>query len=126
MPERVARYSTVVLLVSLLSGCAEPSARPFVGSWTRDAAEFGVAHLTVRPTAAVELRLTSAPAGTPDTMRGPARFRGDTMIFKGAPCERGEARYLLRRTDSALVITALGTEGCATRHAVLAGLWTPE
>ncbi len=126
MPGRLVRTGSVVLVSVVTGACAQPSARPFVGNWKRDAAELGETHLTVRPTGAIELRLTTPPAGTPDTMRGPARFHGDTMIFKGAPCEPGEARYLLRRTDSALAVTALGREGCTVRRAALDGLWTPE
>ena len=104
---------TVLAAAALIVGCGQPSARPYTGTWHRSVADTGSAALTIRPTGAVEL----------GTMKGPATFRGDTMIFAGAPCERGEARYLLALSDSTLTVHALGADGCALRRKTLSGIW---
>ena len=56
-------------------------------------------------------------------MNGPAFFHADTLMFQGASCEPGEARYQLTLSDSLLTIAALGPDGCAVRRSTLAGRW---
>ena len=41
----------------LVTACNQPSARPYVGSWSRQVDRTGAASLTIKPTGAVELLL---------------------------------------------------------------------
>jgi len=108
------------------TGCARADVKPFAGAWQRSETDAGQLRLTIKPTGGIELR-QSHPATAADTlMRGPGVFRADTLTFVGAPCERGEARYLLRIDSAALTVSPLGPDGCTTRRKVLSGTWTRE
>jgi len=111
----------MTMLGLLTAGCAQPAARPYVGSWRPSGDSAAGVALTIRPTGVFELHMADSAGGV---LKGPATFHGDTAIFRGAACERGEARYRLEVSDSALVITPIGTDGCAVRRRTLAGRWT--
>ena len=107
----------------LVTACSQPSARPYVGSWSRQVDSTGAASLTIKPTGAVELQLPHPSQPGAGLMKGPAFFHADTLMFQGASCEPGEARYQLTLSDSLLTIAALGPDGCAVRRSTLAGRW---
>jgi hypothetical protein len=107
--------------LGLALACAQPSAKPYVGEWHRSLPAGGEAVLIVKPTGVVELHTPGAPnAGV---MKGPAMFHRDTATFKGAACERGEARYQFVLGGESLTITPLGSDGCARRRETLGGEW---
>ena len=111
------------LALLFAAACAQPSAHPYVGNWERQADSAGLASLTIKPTGAVELQLAHPARPGAGLMKGPAFFHGDTMTFKAASCEPGEARYRLTLRDSVLTIAALSPDGCALRRGTLAGRW---
>lgn len=117
----VVRILTGLLLA--IAACTQPSARPYVGSWSRQVDSTGAASLTIKPTGAVEMQLPHPAQPGAGVMKGPAFFHADTMMFKGASCEPGEARYQLTLRDSLLTIAALGPDGCAVRRSTLSGEW---
>ena len=123
MRHRIARVLVGGSLVALAAGCTQPSARPYVGTWARGSGRVGVPALTIRPTGAFELRIPNPTQPNAGTMKGPGYFHGDTVAFRGATCEPGEARYLLALRDSTLTITSLNADGCALRKTTLAGEW---
>ena len=113
--------------VAALAGgmaCAQPSARPYAGDWTRASAEGGAVRLTIRPTGAIELRLAAPPRPADSLMKGPAAFRADTLTFTGAPCQQAPARYYLRLDGNTLTVAPLDADGCALRRRILSGSWT--
>ena len=128
MPARTwdRRWVTAIVAAVVALGCARPSAKPYVGDWKRSAEDGSAVRLTVRPTAAIELRLSNPPRPVDSLMKGPGEFRGDTLTFSGAPCERGAARYLLELKDAGLSITPLGSDGCTLRRQTLSGSWTRQ
>ena len=107
--------------LGLVLACAQPSAKPYVGEWHRALPTGGEAVLTVKPTGVVELHMPGAPNAA--VMKGPAMFHRDTATFKGATCERGEARYQFVLGGESLTITPLGTDGCGRRREILGGEW---
>jgi hypothetical protein len=108
--------------IALATACTQPSAQPYVGHWSQgDSA--GAASLTIKPTGAVELQAPHPAQPGAGLMKGPAFFHADTLMFKGASCEPGEARYQLSLRDSRLTIAALGPDGCAVRRSTLLGEW---
>jgi len=115
------RVAAGVAALGLALACAQPSAKPYVGEWHRTLPAQGDALLTIKPTGVVELRMPGAAGGL---MKGPAVFHLDTATFRGASCERGEARYQFTLSTEALTIVPLGTDGCARRRETLSGAWT--
>jgi hypothetical protein len=114
---------TGVLALVLAAGCTQPSARPYVGHWERQVDTTGTASLTIKPTGAFELQLPHPVQPGAGLMKGPGFFHADTVVFTGASCESGDARYQLSLRDSLLSITALGADGCALRRSTLSGEW---
>jgi hypothetical protein len=113
--------AAVAAAVGFVLACAQPSARPYVGQWHRALPAGGEAVLVVQPTGVVELHTPGTPNAA--VMKGPAMFHRDTATFKGATCERGEARYQFVRGGDSLTVTPLGTDGCTRRRETLAGAW---
>lgn len=109
--------------LALATACTQPSARPYVGNWSRQMDSTAAASLTIKPTGAVELEPPHPARPGAGLMKGPAFFHADTLMFKGASCEPGEARYRLTLRDSMLTIAALGPDGCAARRSTLLGRW---
>ena len=115
--------AVLVVALALASACTQPSARPYAGSWSRQIDTAGAASLTIKPTGAVEIQLPHPAQPGAGLMKGPAFFHADTLMFKGASCEPGEARYQLSLRDSLLTIAALGPDGCTVRRSTLSGQW---
>lgn len=123
MRHRMTQVALGMCVLALAAGCTQPSARPYVGTWGRGADRAAGPALTIKPTGAFELRIPNPAQPGAGTMKGPGYFHGDTVAFRGATCEPGEARYLLALRDSVLTIAALGADGCALRKTTLAGEW---
>ncbi|MEO8227337.1 MAG: hypothetical protein ABI637_07880 [Gemmatimonadota bacterium] len=125
MTDRVRKHGirVAVVMLAVLAACAVPDAGPYAGQWTRTVDSMGVTHLTIEKAARVAIRFEHPPAGTSAEMKGPGSFRGDTLTFSGAPCERGAARYVLAVNASELTVSPLGADGCVSRRMALVGVW---
>lgn len=119
----IGRNGAAAAVLALAVACTQPSARPYAGSWERRIDSAGVATLVIKPTGAFEIRTPHPATPAAGLMKGPAFFHADTVTFRGASCERGEARYQLTRRDSLLTILALGSDGCGLRRSTLSGDW---
>jgi hypothetical protein len=126
MTQRAGRWLASAMGLAALAACAQPYAKPYVGTWSRVSENGGAIKLTIKPTGTFEMRLARPPEPVDSLMRGPGVFHGDTVSFSGAKCEPGAARYALERNDSSLTITQVGSDGCALRRATLAGVWKRE
>lgn len=111
------------VVLAVLAACAVPDTGPYAGQWTRTVDSAGVTHLVIEKTARVAIRFEHPPAGTAAELKGPGSFRGDTLTFTGAPCERGAARYVLAVNASELTVSPVGSDGCASRRMALVGVW---
>ncbi len=118
---------TLALALALgAAGCARADVKPFAGAWQRSGVDAGELRLTIKPTGAIELRQSHPATAADSLMKGPGVFRADTLSFVGAPCERGEARYLLRLEPAGLTVSPLGADGCGTRRKLLSGTWARQ
>jgi hypothetical protein len=113
-------------LLPLLSACGGDAGK-YAGTWKRDLYGEGEVHMKLASNGGVELMLPSPRWPDSVDMKGRAKVKGDTLVFKAdtaaSACQTSDARYVVSRTEDQLRIAGLGMDNCGGRRAALVGTW---
>jgi hypothetical protein len=116
----------LLAVLPVLSACGGDGGK-YAGTWKRDLYGEGEVHMKLASNGGVELMLPSPRWPDSVDMKGRARFKGDTLVFKAdttaSACQTNDARYVVSRSEDQLRISGLGMDNCGGRRAALVGTW---